>query len=428
MNPRWFATRSAAGVVIVALALVVFGIAAARPMAVALAAGVLLSAALGRDRRPGRPGRAPTLHLGLTTDAAGSVEPMEAGPARSGHAEAGPTVDGRHVSTLEIPEGEVRLRASLPGYREARALVGPGSWPVAFTSARTGRLAPLRVDWVPVGGDGGWEGEQGTLHTPPLVVEPRPRDPGPLRVPRHLVGLTGTHRSRRRGEGDDLHDIAPFAPGDRLRGVDWRVTARRGTTDPRMGTQLYVRRRLADAEAVVMVVLDSRDDVGIDVRTWAGGTAVLPTEPTSLDVARQAAVSYARGYLEQGDRVGFTDLAVRRRPVRPGAGRRHLARITAAVTASAPVGEPAPLVRPPQVSSGAGVVVVSTFLDVDAAAAAHGWLELGHPVTAVDVLPSPHLGRLSAAELVAARVVLLERAARMIALRRAGAEVVRWWL
>lgn len=401
---RAVTTRSGVAVAVVALVLVLAGVALARPDLVVVAAPLVLAAAM--RARGWRPDPTPP-----RTEAVGQPEP------------------GRHVTAVTLAAGErgaVRVRAVVPGYQEARALAVPGEVEVAIESARTGVLPPLRVDWAEVTPDGAQESEPGTVTAPALVVEPVAAPTAALPVPAHLVGLTGTHRSRRRGEGEDLHDIAPFAPGDRLRSVDWRVTARRGTTDPRLGTRLWVRRRYADAEAVAVVVLDSRDDVGPDVRTWAGGTAVLPTQATSLDVARQAAASYARAYVEAGDRVAFTDLAARGLPVPPGAGRRHLRRVVQAISTSAPLGEPAPLVRAPRVTSGALVVVVSTFLDDDAAAAARGWAQQGHPVVAVDVLPDLALHRLSPEELLAARVVLVQRDARLADLRGAGVELRRW--
>ncbi|PWD50284.1 hypothetical protein C8046_06010 [Serinibacter arcticus] len=193
-----------------------------------------------------------------------------------------------------------------------------------------------------------------------------------------------------------------------------------------MGTQLYVRRTQALAEAVVTIVLDSRDDVGVDVRTWAGGTPTSPVEPTSLDIARQAAATLARAYLEQGDRVGLADLGTRRRPLPAGAGRRHLARILHALALSRPEGEPPRLRRAPQVSTGALLIVVSTFLDSDAAAAAEMWAAAGHRVIALDVLTTPHVADLPAAEVLAARLVLAERASRLRRLELAGVVVVDW--
>src|SRR5674476_1666873 len=67
--------------------------------------------------------------------------------------------------------------------------------------------------------------------------------------------------------------------------------------------QLYVRRTMALGEAAVVLVVDSRDDVGPDPTTWSGIRSIRPDDATSLDLARQAAMTVAEGYLAVGDRV-----------------------------------------------------------------------------------------------------------------------------
>ncbi len=57
--------------------------------------------------------------------------------------------------------------------------------------------------------------------------------PHPGAVPRRQTmprsaALVGLHRSRRPGEGGELAGVRRYAPGDRLRRVDWRVTLRTG--------------------------------------------------------------------------------------------------------------------------------------------------------------------------------------------------------
>lgn len=63
-------------------------------------------------------------------------------------------------------------------------------------------------------------------------------------------GLTGETLSRRKGPGIEFEDIRPYLPGDDLRHLDWRVTARTGVP--------YTRRYTEDLERHVMVVCDQR--------------------------------------------------------------------------------------------------------------------------------------------------------------------------
>lgn len=397
----WRPTAAWLGVTGLGACIALVGVVAGRPDAVALVVPLLVAAALGSARRRVRPSPV-------------TLERLPDAPA------------GHHLARVRAPAGhDVRLRVSLPRHRPTHALLPAGATAIAdLSSARTGPLELFRLDWAGVAD--GFETAPATRPADRVVVEPGAGALGALPLPDHLVGLTGAHPSRRRGDGDELHDVAPFRSGDRLPRIDWRVTARRGTSDPRIGTQLYVRRTQAPAEAVVMIVLDSRDDVGVDVRTWSGGRPGSDTEPTSLDVARRAAATLARAYLDQGDRVGLADLGTRRRAIAPGAGRRHLQRVTHALALAAPEGEPARLRRAPQVPTGALVVVASTFLDDEAAAAAQLWAAAGHRVLAVDVLTTPHVADLPPAETLAARLVLVERAARLRRLSAAGIAVVTW--
>jgi uncharacterized protein (DUF58 family) len=121
-------------------------------------------------------------------------------------------------------------------------------------------------------------------------------------VPR-AEGLVGPHQSRRLGSGSDIAGVRPFAPGDRLRRVNWRVSQR---TD-----RLHVTSTYSDRDAEVLLCLDSRHDLG---------------EPpaSSLDTAVRAASAIAEHYLRHGDRVGLLDLGRVDRRVRSANGQAHL--------------------------------------------------------------------------------------------------------
>ena len=63
--------------------------------------------------------------------------------------------------------------------------------------------------------------------------------------------LLGAHRSSHRGRGLEFEEVRPYVPGDDLRSVDWRVTARRG----RMHTKLFREER----ERPVWLLVDVGD-------------------------------------------------------------------------------------------------------------------------------------------------------------------------
>jgi uncharacterized protein (DUF58 family) len=54
-----------------------------------------------------------------------------------------------------------------------------------------------------------------------------------------LANLQGSHRSAARGRGLEFEEVRQYTPGDDIRNIDWRVTARRG----RPHTKLYREER-----------------------------------------------------------------------------------------------------------------------------------------------------------------------------------------
>ena len=70
-----------------------------------------------------------------------------------------------------------------------------------------------------------------------------------LRARRVLRGqLTGEYRSAFRGRGLEFADVRPYAPGDDVRSIDWKATARLRAA--------YVRRYTEEREQTVLLLLD----------------------------------------------------------------------------------------------------------------------------------------------------------------------------
>jgi uncharacterized protein (DUF58 family) len=351
------------------------------------------------------------------------------------------TVDEGHEEQLvvEIEPGAgtelVAIRLPRPGE------TGVGRIHLLPASARTlrtdvrwdawGEGVELRADHLISGPDGllvfgpvvGRESRRMVL--PPVSIAPT----GPL--PPRVAGLVGVHRSPRAGDGTELRDIRPFQAGDRLRRVDWRVSLRAaaavgGALVP--GT-LHVRERHAEADADLMLALDTRIDVGADIGKWTDEARGLVREGGSLDIGVRAATSIAASYLRQGDRVGLVDLGSPRLGVPPGAGRRQLERIRfQLVTCGRNAGwTPRPVLRAAQVPRGSLVIVLSTFLD-DAVAdlAAHA-ARRGNLVIAVDLLPRPLRPQRDTPWGDAVRAMLMaERQVRLDALLANGIATVPW--
>jgi uncharacterized protein (DUF58 family) len=118
----------------------------------------------------------------------------------------------------------------------------------------------------------------------PLKVYPREELIRDLLRPLETQVFSGNHVARQRGEGIEFADLRLFVPGDRVRHVNWRATARRN--------ELWVNQQQAERNADVLIFLD----------TFAEATR---EGESTLDLALRAAASVTARYLQQKDRVGF---------------------------------------------------------------------------------------------------------------------------
>jgi len=129
-------------------------------------------------------------------------------------------------------------------------------------------------------------------------------------VPRP-AGLVGLHRSRRPGEGTELAGVRPFRTGDRLRRINWAVSART--------QELHVTSTWSDRDTEVVIMVDTGGEIGV--------SEGIDGRSSSLDTAVRAAAAVAEHYLRNGDRVRLIDTGSLFRGVRSGSGRSHLRRI-----------------------------------------------------------------------------------------------------
>ena len=127
-----------------------------------------------------------------------------------------------------------------------------------------------------------YEGTAGVAHR--LKVYPGGETLQNLLRPLETQAFSGNQVARNRGEGIEFADLRPFTPGDRIRRVNWRATARRG--------EPWVNEMHPERNADVVLFLDTfsearRDDLG------------------TLDLGVRAAAALAAVYLEEKDRVGL---------------------------------------------------------------------------------------------------------------------------
>ena len=102
---------------------------------------------------------------------------------------------------------------------------------------------------------------------------------------RALSALSGGNRSKFRGRGIDFEEVREYQPGDDIRTIDWRVTARTGAAH----TKIFREER----ERPVLVVTDQRNGMFFGSRNCCKSV-----------LAAHTAALLAWAALEQGDRVG----------------------------------------------------------------------------------------------------------------------------
>jgi len=381
------------------------GLLFSRPELVFLAAPVLVASAWSHHRRP-------------RSDAEVSVRTTIGPRSEFGVVEYRIAVDAppeTDAVIVRLYERGLERSQLVVDRRTASELVG------RVAVVHSGVQEIVRVDFALVG-------PQGSVATAPArgprssrVIAPRILSLRRIPLPFRMFGLSGGHDSARPGDGGEFRDISQFVPGDRLRRIDWKVTARRAVAPG----DLYVRRSFSTADATVIVVMDSRDEISV-LAVDPDRPGGKPDLPTSLDVAREAAASIASGYVARGDRIGFRDLASSARTISPSGGSGHLHRVLSAIARTRPIGAPQRRLRAPIIPAGALVYVLSTFLDGEAARMAELWRVAGHRVVAIDTLPPTSVSRLRREQQAAVRIVQLEREARIRSLSALGADVVRW--
>jgi uncharacterized protein (DUF58 family) len=144
----------------------------------------------------------------------------------------------------------------------------------------------------------------------PLKVYPTEQAVRNLLRPLETQVFTGHHVARQKGEGIEFADLREFVPGDRIRHVNWRASARRG--------ELWVNEYHAERNADVVIFLDSFAEAKRSGRS-------------TLDPALRAAASLAARYLRQKDRVGFVTFGGMLNWLLPATGTAQLYRIVDAM-------------------------------------------------------------------------------------------------
>jgi uncharacterized protein (DUF58 family) len=391
----WRPTRKvAAYLALVAIGLAT-GLATARPEPVALAAPLALALALGLGRAP-RPDV--NIHVEISNPAITEGDEV----TLTIELTAAATIPSLELVVL-VPDGlHADAKQSQRGFtlyagRSRRVAVRVqcerwGAYNLGEIRLRARSVLGLR------------EAEGHTTATQPLRVYPRPQTMRRLVRARDTQAATGSQLARLRGSGIEYADMHPFSPGDLVREINWRATARRGV--------VWVNDRHPNRSTDVVLFLD----------TFGG--------PTLADAVR-VTDSLATTYLAERDRVGLVTFGGSVQWLRAGAGLRQQYLIVDTLLSTRVFQNVAwktiGLIPPRVLPAKALVVAVSPLEDERFLAALTDLRGRGIDVVVVEVSPVPYTPPAPGGTgLLAHRIWCLERAATRDEYRALGIPVAEW--
>jgi len=389
--------RIVAYAALAAFALVV-GLAAGRVELVAAAAPFALASVVGAAL-----GRTPSLGATLALDRERALEGDDVHLTLELSTDA--PID-RLDLFVPLPQ-ELRVRDGNP---RALELSGPQILDVAVRCERWGAfvVGPVLLRARDRLGFHSWERQAGG--TQPLRVYPSVETLRALLEPLETQVFVGNQTARSKGDGIEFADIRSWSPGDRLRSINWRATARRG--------ELHVNQQHPERNTDVVLFLDTFTDVHHGMR----GT---------LDLTVRAATSLAHRYLQRKDRVGIVSFGGFLSWLLPESGTRQLYRIVDSLLqmdvvlsfAAKGLDVLPPRTLPPK----ALVLALSPLLDRRSAAALLDLRARGYDLVVIEVSPVPFVtpGHDELSQL-AYRLWRLSREALRVRYEQAGVPVVEW--
>lgn len=230
-----------------------------------------------------------------------------------------------------------------------------------------------------------------------LAVMPRPEKVrGTELRPRHVGPWPGTIPARTSGSGSEFYSLRGYTPGDDLKRINWKASARTN--------RLIVNETEAERVTDVMLVLDT------DVAFFES------SEKELFERSVRAAASMSSLLLRQGNRVGLILQGEERGIVPPAFGKRQERRILymlatakqgrALISTSYVITLLARLMLPAR----AQLVIISPLLEPDITGGIRQLVIAGYSVVVLSPLPvEPTMFR-SEAERLAFKITQLERA------------------
>jgi len=329
--------------------------------------------------------------------------------------------DVRAAVTLTSPEGSEWVELVLPLPEQLHALernpraVGlaagePREVELPLHCERWGAFAigPLFLRGRDALGFHSWETQAGEAQ--PLRVYPSVETLHALLPPLETQVFVGNQVSRTRGDGIEFADVRQWAPGDRIRRVNWRASARRN--------ELWVNEQHPERNTDVVLFVDTF----AEVRTGVRGTH---------DLAVRAATSLAHRYLQRKDRVGLISFGGHLSWLLPHSGTVQLYKIVDSLLQSDVVltfaARGVEILPPRTLPPKALVLALTPLLDRRSAKTLLDLRARGYDLVVIEVSPvefvTPAPDPLSQ---LAYRVWKLSREALRVRYEQAGVPVVEW--
>ena len=244
----------------------------------------------------------------------------------------------------------------------------------------------------------------------PLKVFPRDEAVRNLLRPLETQVYSGNHVAAQRGEGIEFADLRQFVPGDRVRHVNWRASARR--------RQLWVNEYHPERNADLVVFVDAFAEA-------------RRGERSTLDPAVRAAASIVARYLRQRDRVGFVSFGGFLNWLLPSSGTRQLYRIVDAMLDTQIVlsyaWKEVDVIPPRTLPPHALVIALTPLLDDRSTSVLLDLRGRGFDLVVVEISPLPFLPEpQNTAQELGLRLSRLRREAVRGRFERAGVPVAVW--
>jgi uncharacterized protein (DUF58 family) len=255
-----------------------------------------------------------------------------------------------------------------------------------------------------------WEATAGPR--PELRVYPREEVLRRILKPRETQALAGNEVSRHKAEGIEFADVRPFAPGDPLKRINWRASARRGDGD------LWVNESHPERNTDVILFVDSF----AEARLGGEGT---------LDLAVRATATLADAYGRRRDRIGLISFGGILRWLVPGTGLVQLYRVIDALLDTqiflSYYWKEIDVIPRRALPPSALVIALSPLLDARSVGALLDLRARGYDLAVIDVSPVPFTKRpASGLDAVAYDIWRLRRDALRHRLQSAGVAVTEW--